>query len=73
MQKAFLAGIPLVAAVSAPSSLAIELAQDSGVTLIGFLRGQDFNVYTHPERIDVKPVARAAARALRGQQGYVKP
>ena len=52
IQKAFLAGIPMVAAVSAPSSLAIELAQDAGVTLVGFLRGQDFNVYAHPERIE---------------------
>jgi FdhD protein len=51
VQKAFLAGIPIVAAVSAPSSLAIDLAQECGLTLIGFLRGQDFNVYAHPERI----------------------
>jgi FdhD protein len=52
IQKAFIAGIPLVAAVSAPSSLAIELAHDSGVTLVGFLRGANFNIYAHPERID---------------------
>jgi FdhD protein len=51
VQKAFLAGIPIVAAVSAPSSLAIDLAQECGLTLVGFLRGQDFNVYAHPERI----------------------
>ena len=51
VQKAFLAGIPLVAAVSAPSSLAIELAEECGITLIGFLRGQNFNIYTHPERV----------------------
>ena len=51
VQKAFLAGIPMVAAVSAPSSLAIDLAEECGITLIGFLRGQNFNIYTHPERV----------------------
>jgi FdhD protein len=51
VQKALLAGIPLLAAVSAPSSLAIELAQQARVTLCGFLRGETFNVYAHSERI----------------------
>ena len=51
MQKALAAGIPVVAAISAPSSLAVEFAQDSGQTLIGFLRGETMNVYTHPERV----------------------
>jgi FdhD protein len=51
VQKAFLGGLPLIAAVSAPSSLAIELAARSGITLLGFVRGDRFNVYTHPERI----------------------
>lgn len=51
MQKALAAGIPVVAAVSAPSSLAVEFARESHQTLIGFLRGSNFNIYTHPERI----------------------
>jgi len=51
IQKAVLARIPCIAAISAPSSLAIDLAHQAGITLIGFLRDHAMNVYTHPERI----------------------
>lgn len=51
VQKAVLAGIGIVAAVSAPSSLAVELADRSRLTLVGFLREHSMNVYTHPRRV----------------------
>jgi len=54
VQKAAVAGIPIIAAVSAPSDLAVETADRLGVTLVGFLRGDGFNVYTHDGRIDLR-------------------
>ena len=51
VQKARLAGIPMLAAVGAPSSLSRDLAESSGLTLIGFSRGRGFSVYTHPRRV----------------------
>ena len=51
--KAIRAGIPILAAVSAPTSMALELAQELNLTLAGFVRGQRLNVYTHPERIKI--------------------
>ncbi len=51
VHKALAGGIPLVAAISAPSSLAVEFAQANGQTLVGFVRGASMNIYTGPERI----------------------
>ncbi|MDP9396883.1 MAG: formate dehydrogenase accessory sulfurtransferase FdhD [Actinomycetota bacterium] len=50
-QKAVMAGVPVLAAVSAPSSLAVDLAAQSGLTLVGFSRGTSLNVYAHPSRV----------------------
>ena len=52
VQKALLGGVPLVAGVSAPSSLAVDLAHASGITLCGFVRGRTMNIYAHPDRIE---------------------
>ncbi|WP_378738567.1 formate dehydrogenase accessory sulfurtransferase FdhD [Nocardia brasiliensis] len=55
VQKAVMAGIPMLGAVSAPSSLAVDLAAEAGLTLVGFLRGDTMNVYTHPDRLGTAP------------------
>ncbi len=51
VQKARLGGIPVLAAVGAPSSLAVELAEEVGLTLVGFSRGTGFSIYAHPQRV----------------------
>lgn len=51
MQKAAMAGVPLVAAIGAPTSLALELASDTGITAAAFLRAHSCNLYTHPHRV----------------------
>lgn len=65
VQKAVMAGVPMLAAVSAPSSLAVDLAAESGLTLVGFVRGESMNVYSRTERVLVEqtePVPEAANR-----------
>ena len=57
VQKAAVAGIPIVCAVSAPSDLAVETAERLGVTLVGFLRGDGFNVYAHDGRVDLRDLS----------------
>ena len=54
VQKAAVAGVPIICAVSAPSDLAVRLSERLGVTLIGFLRGDGFNVYSHDDRVDLR-------------------
>ena len=53
VQKAAVAGAPVICAVSAPSSLAVEAADRLGLAVVGFVRGRGFNVYCHPERLDL--------------------
>jgi len=54
VQKAAMAGIPIICAVSAPSDLAVRLSDRLGVTLVGFLRGDNFNVYSHDGRVNLR-------------------
>ncbi|MGE3165957.1 MAG: formate dehydrogenase accessory sulfurtransferase FdhD [Planctomycetota bacterium] len=63
VQKTAVAGVPLLAAVSRPTGLAIDLADSLGLTLVGLLRGESALLYTHPERIVMGPAAPPAASA----------
>lgn len=68
VQKAAMAGIPAMAAVSAPSSLAIDLAEEVGMTLVGFLRGSSMNLYSGGHRVGVaEPAAAPQAAEASGQ------
>ena len=61
VQKAWMAGIPVLSAVSAPSSLAVDLAEEAGLTLAGFVRGDGLNVYARSDRVDLAPAESASA------------
>lgn len=67
VQKAVMAGIPILSAVSAPSSLAAELAEESGLTLLGFVRGRSMNVYAHEHRVRIDAVTRGDAPVQEGR------
>ena len=69
VQKAVMAGIPLLAAVSAPSSLAVDLADDNGLTLVGFLRGSSMNIYAG----DAATRVLTAAATIRRHPGSAGP
>jgi FdhD protein len=58
VQKALMAGIPILAAVGAPSSLAVQLAIENDMTVVGFLKNNRFNIYSGSERIEVEKVRR---------------
>ncbi|MBD2755935.1 formate dehydrogenase accessory sulfurtransferase FdhD [Spirosoma validum] len=61
VQKSWLAGVPFLAAVGAPSSLAVQMAQEAGMTLAGFVRDERFNLYSEPERVDEQVVREISA------------
>jgi len=63
VQKAAVAGVPILCAISAPTSLAIDAAERLGVTLVGFLRGDGFNIYAHDDRVDLADLRRPTVRA----------
>ncbi|HET7370776.1 MAG TPA: formate dehydrogenase accessory sulfurtransferase FdhD [Gammaproteobacteria bacterium] len=64
LQKCIMARVPIVCAISAPSSYAVSLAREFGVTLVGFLRGQRFNIYSAPERIGKEPFDKLRANGI---------
>lgn len=66
LQKSVVAGVPVVAAIGAPSTLAVQVADAFGITLVGFLRPDRANVYTHPDRVVGTPVGADATGAIAG-------